>query len=57
MEESSTPKGNGKILNGNYQAMRSSPNFLGLSPDRETERENEIHKQARMNRSLSVGPG
>ncbi len=57
MEGSSTPKDDGKILNSNYKAMQSSPNFLGLSPDHETERENEIHKQARMNHSLSVGPG
>ncbi len=60
MEKSSTPQSNagGGIPNSNnYQAMQSSPNVLGISPDDKTERENEIHKQARMNRSLSVGPG
>ncbi len=58
MEGSSTPNADGGMPNSNYQTMKSSPNFLGLSPDRDkTERENEIHKQARMNRSLSVGPG
>ncbi len=58
MEGNSPSVGDGgKIVNSNYQAMKSSPNFLGLSPDKETEREKEFHRLAKMNRSLSVGPG
>ncbi len=58
MEGSPTPIADGGMPNSNYQTMKSSPNFLALSPDHaKRERENEIHKQARMNRSLSVGPG